>query len=280
MSDKFARLNQDEKNTICSFLPMGMQLLFRSLSRQTQYCTQPLVLTLLHYVIYGLQNKAEALLKLKPELALGYGDIRDQIGRMFPKVTPLQLALCNLDWSMWRMLVKYLPPEAIKDQVVGFVGSSECQTLQEEMLVDWCNLITEYQIYIDMHADHQRGGHQWVKTIGGLQRRLPIHLLQEYCHPMRNMSPCPNFAEPFYTRIDLRPSWVCILGGLGERFALLRGDGRVKRLERVATESMPQVFADSRALAVVVDVRLKQRDDLVNQYCKGVLKIYPTGINF
>ena len=47
----------------------------------------------------------------------------------------------------------------------------------------------------------------WVGKVGGAQRKLPIHVLQEYNNPDRPFDPTPNFDAQYKLVRDL-PDWL------------------------------------------------------------------------
>lgn len=81
-------------------------------------------------------------------------------------------------------------------------GNWDCETVTEER---WGNhfditpLLNAYQD-CDTHFDARTWPQRdacWIKTIGTLQRLLPIHILQRYCDPDIPFHPLPSFAGNF-----------------------------------------------------------------------------------
>jgi hypothetical protein len=111
-----------------------------------------------------------------------------------------------------------------------------------------CNialLISALQEYIDGFAHWREKGNwdalkaAWLK-VGLAQREMPIHVINEYCHPDRSFAPKPDFNEQSLPRsikfynfnnwtlaANLFPSGTSDSKGLGVYFALFRGRGKI-----------------------------------------------------
>jgi len=149
----------------------------------------------LKLVAEGEQDQAEAMLKKDRNLALVAGNVTDPGERTFNHITGFQYAVWALDWHMWRMIRKYLPDHAAAEQTKGIETGSWVQKHGE--MASWQTLIDALQTYVDK-LDQWDGGqrdHHWVKVIGGLQRRLPMHVIHEYCQPNRPFFPLPDFSK-------------------------------------------------------------------------------------
>ena len=62
---------------------------------------------------------------------------------------------------------------------------------------DFSPLIAALQTYIDKFSgwnSEQRKQH-WGNVVGGAQRQLPMHAVQEYCRTDRSFDPCPDFSK-------------------------------------------------------------------------------------
>jgi hypothetical protein len=105
---------------------------------------------LLQLVVAGEQNQVEKMLKGEsgllgwgetkgnPNLLLHHGTVTDLSGRTFENVTAFQYALWALDWYMWRMIQKYLPEEAQKEQFTELEtkGTSHGKHFSLQPLID------------------------------------------------------------------------------------------------------------------------------------------------
>lgn len=208
----------------------AQEMLNRLLSknRYTLMCFKPEIKPvdrLLSLVAQGEQDLAEIIIKRNRGLLFMKGVVTDFSLRKFENITPFQYAFWALDWHMWRMILNYLPEDA---------AAQQCAELEAEGTAHGHHfslqpLITALQTYLDQWENWnwtQRETH-WCKVIGGEQRRLPVYMVNEYCHPTRPFDPCPDFKEnklPRSRRTD-EGEWFTAkyLGGvLGDSFAVVR----------------------------------------------------------
>ncbi len=185
----------------------------------------------LRLVAEGEQDQAEAMLKSNPNLALVPGDVTDLSKRTFKNITAFQYAVWALDWHMWKMIRKYLPGEAAKEQAKGFETGSWVKqyNVSAQPLLE--KLINALQTAIDLYKakKYTEGNTVWVQQVGGAQLLLPAHVINEYCHPTRPFCPLPNFNDElvlprFRTTFDGDWFDASYAGGkLGKEFAFERG---------------------------------------------------------
>ena len=114
--------------------------------------------------------------------------------REFNSITPFQYALWALDWYMWDMMMQYMDHSEAKSQL------EELETIGTEhgkQFGGFDNLINAYQVYKDKHEvwslDQCRDN--WIKEIGGCQKALPIHALQEYYREDRSLESTSDFKQ-------------------------------------------------------------------------------------
>ncbi|HXH55245.1 MAG TPA: hypothetical protein VNK03_05840 [Gammaproteobacteria bacterium] len=182
----------------------------------------------LRLVAEGEQDKAEAMLKSNSDLALVPGDVTDLSKCTFTNITGFQYAVWALDWHMWTMIRKYLPPAEAQRQAQGFETGAWVRS--HGVHANLNILIRAYKTTIDLYNASKNGeaGSAWVRQVGGAQLLLPAHVVNEYCHPTRPFFPLPNFkdAAPLPRTRTLREGeWFTAeyFGGrLGENFAVLR----------------------------------------------------------
>lgn len=146
---------------------------------------------LLRWVVEGEQDKAEELIKKDKNLLLHAGTVKDLSGREFKGITAFQYALWALDWHMWTMIQKHLPKEAQAEQFQALEtkGTAHGKHFSLQGLTD------ALQVYVD-NAEKwnydQRAEDQWCKKVGGAQKQLPAHVVNEYCRRDRPFGPCPQ----------------------------------------------------------------------------------------
>ena len=169
-------------------------------------------------VAKGKQNEADALLTAssgnKQDLLRTSGVFTDYSGRTF-NCTAYEYAYWAKDTHMRRMLERHMDdetkvqmlsrideierPDAATGQPVGLVysqGGLEHRSAH----FDLRPLKDALQRYVDGYDNWYRTRNldamraAWME-IGILQRDLPVHVLNEYCHPDRSFSPPPEFNE-------------------------------------------------------------------------------------
>jgi hypothetical protein len=209
--------------------------------------------TFLNHVIAGQQDEAEAMLKINPALALAVGNVTDHAYRRFHNITGFQYAVWALDWHMWTMIKKYLPPEAAKKQAVGFTEGlwvreyGECANLQ--------TLLDTYQTFLDNYNswdDNKRKA--WYQQLGRAQRLAPTHVLQEFHdRPFYNKGfiICPDFSKDIAFKRSSLLEWY-ESSGEEPMYHISETGGRLK-----------DVLSDRVALASLTSTRTQQRYELV-----------------
>lgn len=233
----------------------------------------------LRLVAEGEQDKAEAMLKSNPNLALVPGDIRDLSKRIFTNITGFQYSVWALDWHMWTMIRKYLSTEEAQFQAQGFEMGSWVKThgVHAEWLLD--NLMKAYKTTITLfeQSKYNEGDKTWVQQVGRAQLLLPAHVINEYCHPTRPFDPCPNFKDslvlPRSRKID-EGEWFTAErygGKLGEKFSVCRGAGVVAEGSRGAACAGIRVAgsiggsgrSDHVSIRALTSSRTAQREELI-----------------
>ena len=233
-------------------------------------------------VAKGKQNEADALLTAssgnKQVLLRTPGVFTDYSGRTF-NCTAYEYAYWAKDTHMCRMLERHMDDEtkaymlarideierldADTGQPMG-LGYSQGGLEHRSAHFDLTPLKNALQQYVDSYDNWERENNldamraAWME-VGILQRDLPVHVVNEYCHPDRSFSPRPEFNEEalprsliFYnyntnSEQALFPLVVSDTAGLGV-FALIRGG-------RSASEGVQAewrgVWATRRDLAAV-----------------------------
>jgi hypothetical protein len=146
---------------------------------------------LLKCVAEGEQDQAEALIKKDSKLLLAAGNVTDLSGRSFNNITAFQYALWAMDYHMWTMIQQHLPAEAQAEQyhVLESKGTAHGKYFDLQPLLD------ALKTYVDNASKwnyDQRAVDQWCKKVGGAQKLLPAHVVNEYCRPDRPFDPCPT----------------------------------------------------------------------------------------
>ena len=210
-------------------------------------------------VAKGQQDEADALLTASPahqqDLLRMPGVFTDYSGRTF-NCTAFEYAYWAKDTQMCRMLERHMDDEtkaymlahideieridAATGQPVGLVysqGGIEHRSAHFNLT----ELVDALQRYVDGYANWERTLNYdamkaaW-REVGILQRDMPVHVVNEYCHPDRSFYPRPAFNEETLPRsvrfYNFNPSGEVALfplvdiAGLGFNFALVRGKWR------------------------------------------------------
>ena len=145
---------------------------------------------LLQYVAEGEQDKAEELIQKDKNLLLHAGTVKDLSGREFKQITAFQYALWAMDWHMWTMIQKYLPQEMQAEQLreLETKGTAYGKHFSLQGLTD------ALQVYVDKYMSGLMSDaiDHWCKVVGGEQKSLPAHVVNEYCRADRPFEPCPS----------------------------------------------------------------------------------------
>ncbi len=224
----------------------------------------------LRLVAEGEQDKAEAMLKRNPALALVPGDVTDLSKRTFNGITAFQYSVWALDWHMWTMIRKYLPPEEAQRQAQGFETGAWVRS--HGVHANLNTLIQAYQTTLDLYnaEEYDEGNTAWVQQVGGAQLLLPAHVINEYCHPTRPMYPTPNFKDalvlPRSRKIDEGEWFTASYSGgmLGEKFGVGRASSMwATRIASVYDGYGCMVSRDRDSVRALTSARTAQREELV-----------------
>ncbi len=234
---------------------------------------------LLQYVAEGEQDKAEALIQTDKNLLLYAGTVKDLSGREFKPITAFQYALWAMDWHMWTMIQKYLPQEAQAQQWQELETKGTAYGKHFNLQ----GLTGALQTYVDNAAKwnyDQRAVDQWCKKVGGEQKLLPVHIVNEYCRADRPFEPCPQEWESKLSRTremdvwdstqskTVKGSWFVAPSskdGLGLNFAFCRYYYGFLRRWRGEVGGRGGVVADLKALQSLWETRTQQLELLRSQ---------------
>jgi WD40 repeat protein len=222
---------------------------------------------LLHHVAYGKQHEAEIMLLQNPALALLYGNVTDCAGRQFQQISALQYAIWALDYRMQTMLLQYMPPNEIAQQISNL--NSAPWTQEHGAQISWQNLITALQQYSTNYnkLNIEQRSMFWATQVGGAQLLLPAHVINEYSHPGRPFYPCSQYEENnalSRTGID---SWKKLAAyTLGENFAWIRANNHDGKRGICGVASLEQTAMDAHALTELLRARRFQTEQLTSSF--------------
>jgi ankyrin repeat protein len=230
----------------------------------------PEVAQFLRLVAEGEQDKAEALLKANPSLALASGSVTDLSERRFANITAFQYALWAMDWYMWTMLLKYLP----KSEAAAQARALEADGTEHGKHFSLTPLTQALDTYIkNFNAwSWEKREEHWCKIVGGAQRLLPVHVVNEYCRPDRAFNPTPSFTETSLPRTrtlvvnKADDEWFSVVyrnGKIGDSFAAWRGEtSRSAGGRYVYTGCWTTIIADRVGLQKLSAIRTQQLESL------------------
>jgi serine/threonine protein kinase len=231
---------------------------------------------LLRFVAEGEQDKAETLIQKDQNLLLHAGTVMDLSGREFNGITAFQYALWALDWHMWKMIQKYLPEEQQREQfeVLETKGTLHGKHFSLQPLIEALQSYAVNYDSLNWKMFESKRKHHWQKIVGGAQRLLPVHVINEYCRPDRSFRPCPQFTEASLPRglnggdrftVSYKSG-----GGLGQNYGLVRGSllsGAVPHdWARRYADTTDLFILDMIALQSLSKVRIQQLELLASHF--------------
>lgn len=259
------RINLDKKSPVPINLSSVMEdkkpvveksqaLLFRTVSdSEPQY-----VRMFLSLVAEGEQEKAQALLKATPHLALASGQVTDLSKRTFKNITALQYAAWALDWHMWRGLLQYVPIEEASQQMQA--AETGPWVAEHGVAIDWKPLLEALKTYYERSNswDWEPRRRYWIETVGAAQLLLPAHVVNEYCHPTRSFASCPDF-----TQVESGEAWRTRKTDTGEWFSAKYTDGKFSSCPGVFRGSSHQAIRSMDISSGSRQRRVAKRDEVV-----------------
>lgn len=274
---ELARLARSSKHLHGLFLPLLK-------ARKEEHVA---VTRLLYQVVRGKHEAVRALLKENIDLLYKRGSITDCSGRKFESISPFEYALWALDSHMWNTMLKCVLENAQGDEVLKQLAV-QYKTLQtyrvtyilNETLITESHfnfqqtIIKELQIQVDAanaSGDKDWGAidKQWRKGVGGAQRLLPMHVVNEYCaaewsfHPIPDFTTYPGSSEQFDNWVtDQEENWFDVDSRLGIDFGIVKDrppfgamGGASPFLGRVFQSSHADACADLAAMLALCKVR-------------------------
>lgn len=234
----------------------------------------------LNLVVSGNQDEVESLLQIKPELALMSGRVTDLSNRTFEGITALQYAVWALDWQMWTMIIRFMSRTDISNQINAIDNCSWAR--YHGIFVSWQDLMNSFQKVMIL-CEQSRWAEAtlcWQKEVGRAQAMLPVHVVNEYCHPERPFEPCPDFISgnrlPRLRQTNIGEWFTARYnnGGLGDTFAYLRytfrevhcGSGEV--LIGVWWGEGEVASSEFNACNTLFSVRKQHRDAFISEFRK------------
>lgn len=174
-----------------------LNILFKhSLIQHKITLIQAQLVDLLQYVAHDEQDRAERLIKARPELLFLKSEVTDYSDRTFNMISPFQYAAWSYDMRMLDMMQHYIPKD-YRQEALKQIKELEEQSTEHGKHFDFIPFLYELEIYVKRFpnwSDHDRA-HHWIIHVGRLQRFLPAHVIKEYCQPNRSFAALPKFKK-------------------------------------------------------------------------------------
>ncbi|BCA96677.1 hypothetical protein TUM19329_30380 [Legionella antarctica] len=282
--DFFYRLPDGIKSEVTRFLPTKdfINLTMSSQSNYQLFKTSQQLKPLykarkfLHYVVRGNHEAVATMLEMDPGLMSIRGQVCDLSGRTFTDTSGFEYCMWALDKHMWKTmldsLAKTIEGEQIKDVLqtqyqkikkhgltyilLDITKHSMPETITEKHFDFEGTIIKQLQESVDIGADNQ-----WRTGVGGAQRLLPSHVVDEYCSDTF-FYPVPDFKVQFTSQKDFlnwltgkKESWFSPVSKLGEDFAIFKGSQGFRGLRGVAACCKFASAIDLNAIVALYKVR-------------------------
>lgn len=199
---------------------------------------------LLHHVVCGEHDAVQWMLKDDISLILKKGEVTDCSGRIFDNVSSFEYALWALDKHMWAAMIACIPNEEGKKVFAQLISQyNKVNTdgvtyrLNEKIITekhfDFENtIIKELQTQVDSIATHNPNwdaiDKQWREGVGDAQKKLPMHVVYEYCSnkpfdPVPKFTVQPKSSKQFYNSItEKNENWFGVDSKLGSGLAIYK----------------------------------------------------------
>jgi len=199
----------------------------------------------LHSVAHGEYETVAAMLKKDISLLLHKGQVTDASGRRFFHISGFQYALWALDKHMWINILKCLPQNeegaTIKEKLLqqylevvekGVAYELNGQRIRESHFDFENTIIRALRIQLnDIYQEVKSSDEinkQWREDVGFAQKKLPMHVVYEYCSngsfgPGTSFIDQPSLTNQFYNHLSGKEEkWFHQASELGSGFAIYK----------------------------------------------------------
>ncbi len=137
-------------------------------------------------VYRGNLGKVKQLLDTNRSFALVYGDLKDLSDRSFKQISALQYCYWAMDEEMWELLLKYLPQEEARKQLLTFENERNDILREYGLHYSLNNYLTALKKYFDNYdnwvENYHNGGERtmadcWCLEVGGSERCFPAWMI-------------------------------------------------------------------------------------------------------
>ncbi len=204
---------------------------------------------LLHHVVRGKHDAVQSMLKNDMSLIFKRSKVTDCSGRTFDNVSAFEYALWALDKHMWAEMIACISPNEEGREIFlqliaqynkvnrdGVTYRLNAKTVTEHHFDFKNTIIKELQIQVDsINTPGVKNldtiNKQWREGVGGAQKLLPMHVVDEYCsnepfYPVPQFTSQPKSSKQFYNwTIEKVENWFSNDSKLGANFAIYKGPG-------------------------------------------------------
>ncbi|CCD05911.1 TPA: F-box protein [Legionella pneumophila] len=204
---------------------------------------------LLHNVVRGKHDAVQSMLRKDISLIFARSKVTDCSGRTFDNVSAFEYALWALDKHMWSAMVECIPLNEEGRKIIaqliaqynkintnGVTYRLNGKRVTEQHFDFKNTIIKELQIQVDLiNAPGAKNvdaiNKQWREGVGGVQKLLPMHVIDEYCsnepfYPVPQFITQPKSLKKIYNWtmiIEKEEHWFSIDSKLGVNFAIYKG---------------------------------------------------------
>ena len=200
----------------------------------------------MHHVTRGEHDAVKAMLKQDMSLIFKRGPVTDCSGREFEDISGFEYALWALDKHMWAVMIACIPQNEEGGKVLaqliaqydkvntdGVTYKLNGQTITEQHFDFNNTIIKELQTQVDsINAPGVKNWEaidkQWREGVGAAQKRLPMHVVYEYCsnepfYPVPKFTSQPKSSKQFYNWITTKDeNWFSVGSKLSVDFAIYK----------------------------------------------------------
>jgi len=263
----------------------------------------------LYHLVRGEYEAVCALLTNNIDLLYKMSSITDLSGRTFEKISPFQYALWSLNKHAWNKMLECIPRTKEGNEVLDNL-MSQYKALQIEADEDTPEIKEEIpqskgvtytlneKVITEPHYDfaiidalrkHANADYnsenkpaidkQWREEVGGAQRLLPLHIMDEYCSN-GVFFPIPDFNDPPEITQDTFDNWTSLENNLplkekvyshgkihsqiGVDIALYKGQGGLNGVITAGGNTGP-ASQDLDAMEALFSVRMEDFEQLEGQ---------------
>ncbi|KTD53493.1 hypothetical protein Lsan_3903 [Legionella santicrucis] len=242
---------------------------------------------LLHSVTRGEHDVVKAMLKKDISLISKRGKVTDCSGREFENISGFEYALWAMDKHMWAAMIECIPSNEEGKKVFARLNAQynkvntdgvtyrlNGKTITEKHFDFENTIIKELQTQVDsINAPGEKNwdaiDKQWREGVGGAQKQLPMHVVDEYCSdepfiPVPKFTSQPKSSKQFYNwTTEKDENWFSVDSKLSVDFAIYKGP--LLWFRSLGCARGPHASLDLDAMTALCEVRTQDFINLKSQ---------------